>query len=314
MLKVSLPKSALSIAVLLTVSSLTMVGCDKKPTEPTSSTASTSATTASAIAQPAVQNQGQTYSVAMDATYPPYEFKGEKGEVVGFEADLLKAIAEKQGFTVNLLPEPWEGMEDKLSAGKYDLIMSAMTRNPERTAKYELSDTYGYGQDAIVTKADVTDINTFEDLKNRKVATQIETSSADDLIALQGKGNPNTILEKTNFLAFQAVVQGRAEAALADGGILRYFAKSNPGVNVRFSSQGDYFAPYEMVMLAKKGNREPIDKFNAGLKQVVADGTYTKLYEKWFGQAPRPEQLPHPSNATASASSATTTAMASTGQ
>lgn len=293
MLKVSLPKSALSIAVLLTVSSLTMVGCDKKPTDPTSSTASTSATTASAIAQPAVQNQGQTYTVAMDATYPPYEFKGEKGEVIGFDADILRAIGEKQGFNVNLLPKNFEGLEEGLKSNQYDLVMSAMTRSDERAANYELSDTYAYGRDAIMTKANVTDINTFEDLKNRKVATQIETGSADDLIALQGKGNPNTILEKTNFLAFQDVIQGKADAVLSDEGVLRYHAKSYPNEKTRFSGEGDYFKPFELVLMAKKGNLDITNKFNVGLKQIVADGTYTKIYKNWFGVEPTAEQLPH---------------------
>lgn len=304
----TLSKKYLSLAMAF-VTAIVVVGCDKSSNQQSANpTASAPTTTAATSAASAPQPQGQNYTVAMDATYPPYEFKGEKGEVVGFEADLLKAIAQKQGFNVQLLPKPWEGMEDGLASGQQDLIMSAMTRDAQRATKYELSDTYAYGQDAIMTKAEVTDINTFEDLKNRKTATQIDTGSADELITLQGKNSPNTILEKTNFLAFQDVVQGKAEAVLADGGVLRYYAKSVPNVKVRFSSQGDYFKPYEMVLMAKKGNREPIEKFNAGLKQVVADGTYAKLYTQWFGQAPTAEQMP---GQTSTASSATATASVS---
>lgn len=286
------------ILAMVIASGFSLTACQKNTTNsthPISASGVVDVSNASTTNASATVPQGRTYTVAMDATYPPYEFKGGKGEVIGFEADLLKAIAEKQGFNVNLLPKAWEGIEDGLATSQYDLIMSAMTRNDERATKYELSDTYAYGQDALMTKAEVTDINTFEDLKNRKTATQIDTGSADELIALQGKNNPNTILEKTNFLAFQAVIQGKAEAALADAGVLRYYAKSAPEHKLRFSSQGNHpaFAPYEMVLVAKKGNRDVIDKFNAGLKQIVADGTYAKIYEKWFGVAPKPDQLPH---------------------
>lgn len=292
--------------VALSIIMTSMVGCDK--TNSSQPNAGTPASTGSASVATAPQNQGQTYTVATDATYPPYEFKDEKGGVTGFDADILRAIAEKQGFNVNFLPKAYEGMEEGLKAGQYDLIMSAMTPSPERASNYELSDTYAYGRDAIMTKASVTNINTFDDLKNHKVATQVGTGSADDLVKLQGENNPNTVLEQTNFLAFQGLVQGKVDAITSDEGVLRYYAKSTPNEKFRFSGEGEYFKPFDLVMMAKKGNHEIVQKFNAGLKQIVADGTYAKIYEKWFGMTPTPDQLPHGSAeaTTATVSSAST--------
>lgn len=276
----------ISLAFLL---GMVLTACDKAPTtagKPVSAESTVNATTATTP-------NTATITVAMDATYPPYDFKGEKGEAMGFDIDILNAIGEKQGFKPNFLPKPWDSMEEGLVSGQYNLIMSAVTRSPEREQKFEASDTYTYGQDTMLMKPELTTINKFEDLKNVKVATQGGTGSADDLIKLQGKGNPNTLLEKTNFLAFQDVILGKADVALADAGVLRYHAKAVPNEKFRFANEGDYFKTYEMIALAKKGDRANIDKFNAGLKQIVADGTYAKIYEKWFGVAPTPEQLPH---------------------
>lgn len=286
---------------LILVTSLLITGCNKiENNKAKTSTTSTDVTASSTIPQ------GPTVTVAIDTSYPPYDFQGEKGEAVGFDVDILNAIGEKQGFKPNFLPKAWDGLEDNLAGkGDFNIIMSAVTLNDERKQKFEVSDVYAYGQDAIMTKPELTTINKFDDLKNIKVATQAETASADDLIKLQGKNNPNTILEKTTFLAFKDLLSGKVDAVLGDGGVLRYHAKSAPNMEFRFANEGEYFVPYEMVILGKKGDRITIDKFNAGLKQIVADGTYAKIYEKWFGEAPKPEQIPHGTLDAGSSASAT---------
>lgn len=278
---------ALSVAVVSLIA-----GCNQSPQEG-SDKAKTSSSTASTATIATATNPANTYNIYILPSYPPYSLLDEKGNLTGFNPDIINEIAKRQGFSVNLVPTPMNAIFDSLDKSNKGLIVTGISRNPEREAKYELSSTYGYGQDAIVTKADNTAVNTFEDLKNVKVGVQEGSASADDIIKLQGENSPNTILKKTTFLSLQGLARGELDAVIDDKGLLQYYVKSMPDLKVRYSTQGDYFAPYEMVMVGKKGDKAIIDKVNAGLKAIVADGTYAKIYEKWYGVAPTPEQLPH---------------------
>ncbi|MFW2176872.1 MULTISPECIES: transporter substrate-binding domain-containing protein [unclassified Moraxella] len=262
----------------------------KTQATPASSTATASSTS--------IDPKMQVITVGVEATYPPYESLDEKGSVVGFDKDILDAIGEKQGFKANFLPKSWDGLLDGVNTNKYDLAMSAVSRDEEREQAYLLSNTYAYDSDAILTKDSVTDIKTFDDLKNRKVAVQKDTPTADDLFKLQGEDSPNIIQKTSSYLAIKAVIQGEADAVVADSGLLHYHVKSIPNMKFFIGGEGDYFAPYEMVVVAKKGNTAVIDKFNIGLGQIIADGTYAKIYEKWFGTAPTPKQIPHTNTTT----------------
>lgn len=284
-------KRVRQLALSVAVASLIM-GCNQSPQAGNDkATTSSSATSTTMVASST--NPVNTYNIYVMPSYPPYSLLDEKGNLTGFNPDIIKEIAKRQGLAVNLVPTPMNAIFDSLDKSNKGLIVSAISRSPEREAKYELSSTYGYGQDAIVTKADNTAVNTFEDLKNVKVGVQEGSASADDIIKLQGENSPNTILKKTTFLSLQGLARGELDAVIDDKGLLQYYVKSMPDLKVRYSTQGDYFAPYEMVMVGKKGDKAIIDKVNAGLKAIVADGTYAKIYEKWYGVAPTPEQLPH---------------------
>ena len=284
----NLPFQLIHPLIITICASFAITGCS----QPAKNDNKKTATNASSVASSVVPN-GKVLSIALDTSYPPYDMQDDKGVATGFDVDILTAIGKKQGFSVNFLPQPWEGTEDALAAGKFDGVMSALSLNDTRKQNFEVSEPYAYGKDAIMTLADKTNINTMDDLKNHKVATQAETGSAEELIKIQGPNNPNTILETTNFLAFKDVITGKADVALADSGVLHYYAKSYPNVKLRFAGQGEIFEPYEMIFTAKKGNKELIQQFNTGLKQIVADGTYATIHQKWFGVAPTPEQLPH---------------------
>lgn len=289
----------ISLALILGLGGL-LTACDKTPTTAEKPNASSSSVTATATNT----NTANSYSVYVLPSYPPYSLLDDKGNLTGFNPEIINEIAKRQGIAINLIPQPLNTMFENIEKSDNALIVSGIARSPEREVKYELSNTYGYGQDTIAVKADNTTVTKFEDLKNVKVGVQAGSASAQDIINLQGKNNPNTVINKTSFLSMQNLAQGSVDAVLDDKGLLQYYAKAMPDTKIKYITQGDYFKPYEMVMVAKKGNRAIIDKVNTGLAQIVADGTYAKIYEKWFGTAPTPEQIPH---SVATATSTTTT-------
>lgn len=74
---------------------------------------------------------------------------------------------------------------------------------------------------------------------------------------------------------------------MADEGVLRYYAKQFPKINFKIVGEGEAFEHYEMVIITPKSENELMEKINTGLANIVADGTYAKIYEKWFGVAPQ---------------------------
>lgn len=290
--------TSLVTGMLFAMSSFTLVACsDAEQSQPKTSETTTPATTdtQSADKTPKVNPAFETIKVSTSPTLPPYEFKDESGTMVGLDVDLLRAVAEKAKLNVEFVPtQKWNSMFDGLKSDAHDLAMASLAKTAEREKEYELSLPYLYGRDALVMKENVTHINTMQDLKNVRVATQIDTISAKDVVAIHGENNPNSVLVNTNYLALASLIQDKADVVLADEGLLRYHINQMKDQNLkfRFAGTGEVFEPYGMVWLAKKGNTDLIKKLNDGLAQVVIDGTYAKIYEKWLGVAPTPEQMP----------------------
>jgi len=92
--------------------------------------------------------------VATDASYQPFEFYDANRQLVGFDIDLMRAIAERAGFTVEFRNQPFDGIIAGLVSGKYDVVISAMTITPERSRQVLFSDPYYDAGQVIAVRAD----------------------------------------------------------------------------------------------------------------------------------------------------------------
>ncbi|UZA07052.1 transporter substrate-binding domain-containing protein [Moraxella bovis] len=232
----------------------------------------------------------KVYKVLTYPHYAPYEYLDEKGGIIGFDVDMIQAIAQSQNFKVEIINSPWEDMLGRLNTGEADLVISGISRQQAGgDADFALSNAYLHGRDSILTKEGVTNINTFEDMVVHNIGVQSNTIFADELIAKKGEGNPTLKLSSTSFLAFSDLVNDKVEAVYAHENILRHYAKGQPNLKFNFNGTGEGFDYYNMVVVAKKGNDELIAKIDAGIQDVHQNGTYQKLHSQWFGvEAPTP--------------------------
>ncbi|AWY20177.1 transporter substrate-binding domain-containing protein [Moraxella bovis] len=279
-------------AILPLMLSALMACSDKAPetaSEPKSEPAptATAPATGEQVSTSATVPNAQSYVVGIDANYPPYDFKDENGNAQGFDVDIIKAIAENQGFGVDVVPQDWKVLVKGLDNAQSHIVMSGFSRNDEREAKYLLSNTYAWGQDALAVSAENNSIKNLKDLNGKKVATLADSPYIPQLEEALGQGNPSIIGKPSAFLAFKELATGNAEAVLADEGVLRYYAKQFPKINFKIVGEGEAFEHYEMVIITPKSENELMEKINTGLANIVADGTYAKIYEKWFGVAPQ---------------------------
>lgn len=270
---------------LLTAS---LVACSNPPQETSKTTQSTPPASAQSSTEPSTQKFEQTFIVGIDANYQPYTFKDEKGLGQGFDVDIIRAIGEKQNFGVDVVPQSWDDLLKNFSQSKHDIVLAGFSRTPEREKEYLVSNTYSYGEDAILVKQDNTSIKDFKSLAGHKVSTQSDSPYIPELEEIMGKNSPNIIGKPSSFLAFKELTMGNVDAVYADAGILRYYSQEFKDIPMKVVDNGK--EGYELVIMTPKNKPELMEKINTGLKEIIADGTYVQIYKKWFGA--EPEKIP----------------------
>jgi polar amino acid transport system substrate-binding protein len=223
---------------------------------------------------------GKTLKVGSDVAYPPFEYANEKTkEYEGFDIDFIKAIGKYLGYSkVEVINTAWDGLIPGLLNGNYDCIISAMTITEERAKSVDFSDQYfSAGQAVVVRKSDGS-IKKKDDLKGKVVSVQMGTTG--DFAATEMKGLKRVARFNTSPEALQEVLNGAADAAVVDDLVAIEFVTKNPDkakVAVKKFTEEFY------GIAIKKGNKQLLADVNRAIAALKKDGTYNKLYQKWFG-------------------------------
>jgi hypothetical protein len=223
----------------------------------------------------------ERYVVGTDATYPPFDFKDEHGQLTGFDADLLKAIADNQNFSIEFIPTARSQLFPSLNEGYYQILAACLGINAERLAQSEMSEPYAFAPNVIMGKTG-NNVQTLAQLGNSSVAVQQDSYTHK---VLTDSGIKNIITEKTPYEAYVDFVSGRADYVVGDAGVLNYYHKNNKDTHKpqTYSAVYNKTEDVRVAFAVKKGNTELINKINEGLKNIKANGTYDKIYAKWFG-------------------------------
>lgn len=265
-------------ASTLLITGLLLSACGKKAETPAAPAASAVVASAPAPAPTKV------YVVGTDAAYAPFESQNEKGEIVGFDIDVVTAIAKKAGIEVKFVNTPWEGIFNTLQQGDRDLLASAVTITEERKQSSDFSNPYFDAQQLIAVKT-TSKISKFDDLKKLKVGVQTGTTGDEVVTKLQGKNSANIKRFESTPIALKELEAGGVDAVVADNGVVINYVTNNAGS--KFKTVADKaFAPEQYGLVVKKGNADLLGLLNKGLADIKADGTYDQIYAKYFGAAP----------------------------
>ncbi len=228
----------------------------------------------------AAASQQIVYMVGAEATFAPFEYQNEQKEIVGFDVDIVNAIAEKGGFKSKFVNTPFEGIFNFLAQGDRDLLASAITITDERKKTVDFSDPYFEANQLIVVPKN-SKVTSFADLKNMKVGVQSATTGDEIVQKGLGKSNPNIKRLESATLLMKELAGGGVEAVISDNGVIKNYIKNNPSEGFRFIT--DPALPKEYYGIAvKKGNAELLTKVNQGLAAIKVDGSYDKIYTKYF--------------------------------
>lgn len=222
------------------------------------------------------------YKVAAETHYAPFIFIDEKGKIQGFDPDLLKAIGEKEGFKVVFQSELWDQMFEKLDKGEVDIIAAGLAESPARREKYGVSDGYAKTRRIALFSNPAFKNKTINELSGLRYVTQSGTTNVDYLKKLYGE-NANIQGEQTQYLQVKALMKGETDIVYDDFHVLVTYLNRYKGqlYAIEDTLVG---SNWNFVILTQKSNQELLNKINSGLKAVRADGTYQRLYDKWFKQ------------------------------
>lgn len=225
--------------------------------------------------------EAKEYIVGTGATYRPFEYETAQKELVGFDIDLMRAIAKAAGFTVKFINTPWEGIFATVDKGDRDIIMSGITITEKRQQMVDFSHPYFLAHQLVLTDKN-TKINKLSDLQKGNIA--VVGGSAGDIAASKEFGKTSTRIRRFDNtpLALEELSQGGVAAAIGDVGVLSFYARNNPEKKFNMMRDPSFEEQYFGIAV-KKGNQALVSEINKGLKKVIESGEYNTIYKKWFG-------------------------------
>ena len=229
----------------------------------------------------------KTFTVGFDAEFPPYGYRDDNGEYVGFDLDLAAEVCKRQGWELVKQPIDWDAKDMELSSGAIDCIWNGFTMNGREDA-YTWTEPYVDNSQVFVVAA-ASGIQNKEELAGKVVAVQKDSSA---LAALNDEENADNIALRDSFAqlieyadyntAFMDLEQGAVDAVAIDIGVAQYqIAQREAGKFVMLQGEDNKLAVEQYAVGFLKGNDELRDTVQKTLDEMAADGTFTQIAEKW---------------------------------
>ncbi|MGD2082394.1 MAG: transporter substrate-binding domain-containing protein [Chromatiales bacterium] len=224
-----------------------------------------------------------TLRAVTDPSFVPFEMMDRaSGEMVGFDMDILREVARRAGFDYRLGTMDFNGIIPALQTGNVDLAIAGITITEARERIVDFSDPYYDSGLRLLVRVD-SDLGRLEDLGGRRVGTKIGSTSYDFLQRNLGTKAAEIVPYPGSADMYMALMSGSLDAVLYDAPNVGYFARTRGGGRVR--TVGPLYEGQQYGIALAEGSQW-LEAVNRALAAMRADGTYAKLYERWFGEAP----------------------------
>ena len=214
-----------------------------------------------------------------DASFPPMESLDSNQNVVGYDADMIAAVAKAAGFTAVVKNAPWDGIFKGLAAGTCDAVLSSVTITDQRSATMDFSLPYLNAGQVIVERKDSPALTTLKQLRGRKVGVQSGTTGAAK-VARYRKIQMKKYDEASQAVADLAL--GKVDAVVVDSPSAASYVFQNEQYKGKLQIVGSPLTDEYYGIAVKKGNDKVLKLINQGLTIVITDGTLDKLEQKWL--------------------------------
>ncbi len=225
---------------------------------------------------------GKTWVIASDTVFKPFEYTDASGNFVGIDVDLVKAIAEDQGFAYEIKSLGWDAAIAACQSGQADgMIAGASITDERKESGWIFSDGY-YQATQIMTVAADSDITGFADLQGKMVAVKTGTQGAAYAESLKDEYGFDITYFEDSPTMYQAVLGGQTVACFEDTPIMAASIKEGDLALKILEDTANEGAPYGFAIF-NPDNQELIDMFNAGLANIKENGKYDEIIAKYLG-------------------------------
>lgn len=280
-------KKIISLMMVMTMTCGLFAGCgsDKASNDAaadagTESSSDTASDSSSDDLLSAIKERGYI-TVAMEGTWAPWTYHDEDDNLVGFDVEVAKAVADELGVDVQYQEGEWDGLLAGVQSGRYDIMVNGVGYTEERAQAYTFSDPYCYNKTALIVRGDNEDIKSLEDLKGKTTCNS--ANSTYQLIAEEYGANVLDVETLDGTLEMVLAGTDRADATLnAEASFLDYM-NAHPDANLKIV---DYYPESEKVcIIMPKGDSSDSLKeaINSAIEKLRADGTLSELSNKYFG-------------------------------
>ena len=212
--------------------------------------------------------------------FEPFGFKSRKGEIIGFDIDIMKEIAKNMGVELMLIPVTSANRIQYILDNKVDVVAASMTHKIQRDKKIDFTITYFYDGQSILANRSIN-ARSYKDFEYKKVGAQLGSSSGKVFEVIQPL---STMVYKKDFSTLiEDLKSGKIDAITSDYGFLRTLAKKNKD---KFKIIGKKFTvePYGIGLPENESNLR--DALNIAIQKSVKTKNYKRIYKKWFNSNP----------------------------
>lgn len=258
----------------------TLTACSQPASQQTSETTDTAQETKTANNEPT----GKTYTVITQPDFVPFVFRGEDGKVTGFDMEVIQAIADNQGFSINVITLPQDTLIDNVMGGKYDIVASSLSITEERKEKVAFSNPYFESRQTILLSDNVPEVSSFKDLTKYKIGVKEGTTSDKLLKEVFADSKSNIKYVDTLFIGVRSVISGNLDGVISDSGVVQHYKQQNKDANIHLFADPDRPVEYYGFVVNKDRDDGLLQQINTGLAEIKADGRYQKIVDNWFGE------------------------------
>ncbi len=268
---------AIFMALVLALSCMVIFSSCGDNTDKTETEAPTDAATEAGTTAPDEEAKA-VLKMGTNAYFQPYEFyEGEK--IVGIDAEIAAAIAEKLGMTLEIVDMEFDSILTAVNEGSVDFGMAGMTITTDRLEEVDFSISYANGVQAIIVKEDspITHVDDlYAERASYKVGVQLGTTG--DIYATDDFGSDNVTTYSNGNEAVLALAGGSVDCVIIDNEPAKALVAANSGLKILETS----YANEDYAICVKKGNSELLDKINAAVMELTEDGTIAAIVAKYI--------------------------------
>ncbi len=269
-------KIAMLLAALLLMTTVFAACGGKEDTSSAASTASTASTESTASTADSGDN---TLTMATNAFFEPYEYY-EGDEIVGIDAEVGKAIADKLGMDFEISDVDFEAIIANVQSGKADMGMAGMTVTEDRKKNVNFSQSYATGIQVVIVP-EGSEIASIDDLEGKKIGVQQGTTGdlyCSDTPENGGFGEENVTRYNKGSDAVMALLSGKVDCVVIDNEPAKAFVAANEGLVILDTA----YAEEEYAICIAKDNEELLEKVDKALGELIEDGTVQKIVDKYI--------------------------------